>query len=235
MKRYFPRLIVNLGDANPFDYNGYFVYQTGFDDFEVITWDMEYVESGRTPVSRFGISTDVMEDLSWVNWAGVASSIDEELSELQNQSTDPDPIVRALLYQSAIGYHSVNELDSDPSWLSKWEIVSQHGSAYRGLKDFKRQPLSVTDVFPLGSTVMFDLGAARISLEGKLVSLPYTDWAALVAEQDNHGRIVGTVVRYTQDQLVQVQAHGITVSANPMRLVRASPSKDKYWKRYLFK
>ena len=137
-------LVANLGDANPIDYGGYFVYRdtTGVYPAEAERLDSPESDNGEWTVRRvcldrlelaydmferkllvpFGFSerTDLPHPIARYNeWfadglESVANYVGMSLDELRNGFCSEDPVERAFAYQAVGDYHGWENLDSYP-------------------------------------------------------------------------------------------------------------------------
>jgi hypothetical protein len=128
------RLIANLGDENPFDHGGYFIYQTptGIDAFY---WDVGD-DDGPVMVYQFPIEPDVAAALNWMkesDWKSIATFIGKPVLELHAHMRDPNPLIRADIYRAVGGYHGFVNLDQYPTEMSRRELVRTFDPALRGL------------------------------------------------------------------------------------------------------
>jgi hypothetical protein len=136
-------LIANLGDANPIDYGGYFVYRdtTGVypEEAEKLFTDVQVDNETVYLVYRFSLDRlkqvtigeevfliPIKFDESWPyaasqydEWfhkdlAGVASFVGQTLQEMRDAFCSDDPRVRAFAYEALGDYHGWENLDSYP-------------------------------------------------------------------------------------------------------------------------
>ncbi len=149
------KFIANLGDANPLDYGGYFIYKdtTGVypEEGELLQVDNEDArdEKLKYTVYRFGLDRLKMVDgylvpiqyeKSWPNplknydeWfhrdlAAVAQSIGSTKVTLEEAFCSPDPLLRAEAYLAVGQYHGMDNLDSYPLKLNAKEAKARYRS-----------------------------------------------------------------------------------------------------------
>jgi hypothetical protein len=79
-------------------------------------------EGGDFIVYRWDVAEDVMSDLDWLDWDGVASYSGVDIEEIRKASTSKNPIARAQVYELMFGYESKENLDSYPLHLSQYEM-----------------------------------------------------------------------------------------------------------------
>ena len=147
------KLLANLGDVNPVDHGGLFVYQdlTGVypeeceklvsPDDDNGTWYMyrfilDRLElHGKTCLVPFGFTTRTdlpypIETYSeWFNsdLASVASFIGSDVITLRNQFCSSDPLERARAYEAIGDYHGFENLDSYPlQFTNRAEVESRY-------------------------------------------------------------------------------------------------------------
>jgi hypothetical protein len=134
-------------------------------------------EGGDYTVYWWSIEDDVMKELDWVDWDGVAKYMGlnkEDKAAMFAAGTNPDPVVRADVYATLIGYVSIGELDSSPSQFSPMEMHFEWPD-YVDFPDidFEEQLFSggakVTEDPTLDST-----GGFRVELSGQDVEI--TEW-----------------------------------------------------------
>jgi hypothetical protein len=131
--------IVNLGDASPLDYGGYFVYRdtTGVyeEEAELLIVDDEQDENSTYTVYRImleriklvdGYLVPFRYDKTWPHplerydeWfhdklGDVASSFGTTKEELEKDFTSADPLKRAHAYRAIGDYHGWENLDGYP-------------------------------------------------------------------------------------------------------------------------
>lgn len=131
------KLVAQLGDANPIEYGGYFVYR---DETGVYTEEAELLRvqdmdddnetwtTFRFPLDRCTFVDGVLSDNefhpelpAWFADAlpNVASCAGLDVQELRDDLCSADPVRRALAYQAIGDYHGFIELDHDP--ISDWD------------------------------------------------------------------------------------------------------------------
>ena len=150
------KYIANLGDVNPLDYGGFFIYE---DTTKVYAAEGEYYIPEENQCYRFSldkmsfvnghlISADMLERSktkslpypieSYTEWyedslSSIASYIGVELSELQTWFTSDNVLDRARAYESLGQYHGFENLDSYPLHLTKTEAKKRYA------KELKRR------------------------------------------------------------------------------------------------
>lgn len=141
--------IANLGDANPLDYGGYFIYRdkTGVYEEEAEFWHEPEDENSPITVYRFALERKKMVgpylvpfgyDDSWHHpvasydeWfhkdlAGVASFVGATKTELERAFCSADPVDRAIAYRAIGEYHGFENLDSYPITVSAREAEKRY-------------------------------------------------------------------------------------------------------------
>lgn len=139
------KLVANLGDANPFEYGGYFVWEdeTGVyaPEGEVIYVPDEDTPEVKSTIYRFSLDKCKMVDGYLVptsytpTWTHPVASYDEwfhkDLSEVEKSMDTPnlesmfcsdDLIERAVAYQAIGEYYGMENLDSYPLTLTQEEV-----------------------------------------------------------------------------------------------------------------
>jgi hypothetical protein len=117
------RMLDNLGDVNPVDYGGFFVYvdRTGVYAPEVEL--LESPDSDDAPegwdVYRACIEKDPTRQWWYDRLSEVAVSHGMELSELQRMATSADTLARAMVYQCLFSHFGAHEFDSYPNHYAK--------------------------------------------------------------------------------------------------------------------
>jgi hypothetical protein len=154
-------LIANLGDVNPIEYGGYFVYRdtTGVypEEAELLsspdsdggTWTvhrfsvdrLERVDiNGRTLLVPFGFPkrTDLPHPIDqYEEWFSedlerVASYIGQPLEELRGDLCSEDACKRAFAYRAIGEYHGLDNLDSYPlAFADRSEVESRYSTKTR--------------------------------------------------------------------------------------------------------
>lgn len=139
-----PKLIANLGDVNPIDYGGFFVYDDGsVEVFEVPEdWDEEerdHLDNYGT-VYRFNIDRCTYVDgvlssnpyhpdrLVWwaMNLTALAADGDTTEEELIECFCSEDLVKRAVAYRELYHYCGPDELDSYPLTLARSECEERY-------------------------------------------------------------------------------------------------------------
>lgn len=134
------KMIANLGDVNPLDYGGYFVY---IDETGVYPPEAERLEESHKgyEVHRFildrctytnGILSDNKfhpEHPAWFadDIDSAASFVGQDAQELIDALCDPDPCMRAEAYRAIGDYHGWENLDSYPLHLTQEEAIEKYG------------------------------------------------------------------------------------------------------------
>ena len=121
------RVIANLGDKDPYEHGGFIVFEVVQREGRTIEAELwnEPGEDGQAEVFRFVIEPDVMQDLAWVDWERIASSMLEQasLEQVREMSRSPDPLVRANLYHAVGAYYGWGELDGDPMVMNRAQLL----------------------------------------------------------------------------------------------------------------
>jgi len=149
------QFIANLGDRNPLEYGGYFIYQdaTGVYPEEgeaLLINDPDEPENGYI-VYRFlldrlklvdGWLVPINYDSSWPHpvdrydaWfheeldsVARTAAVDTDLAELELAFTSADPLVRARAYEAIGSYYGLHELDPDPIVFDRQEVEERYRS-----------------------------------------------------------------------------------------------------------
>jgi len=118
-----------IGDRNPIDHGGGVVYQNDPDQSPEVLYFQGYEgEDGpRVTVSRFCVEDNVLDDLTWVDWAAVASYIGIEEEALKGYATAPNVLARAQVYESVASYSGFINLDGEPRELTLEEAEKEYG------------------------------------------------------------------------------------------------------------
>ena len=145
------KLIANLGDVNPIDHGGYFIFE---DETRIYTHEAELLlepsdddPEGPYEVYRFSLDRCKMKhgylvsfefDKTWPHalsqyeqWFAkdlveVASFIGSTEEGLQDQLCSVDPIDRACAYRAIGDYHGFANLDSYPLCLTRFEVEERY-------------------------------------------------------------------------------------------------------------
>jgi len=158
-------MIANLGDVNPYEYGGYFVFidETGEypPEAELLVPPDEY-DGKKYIVYRFvlepctyenGILSDNPFHKDHPAWFATPESeraerpqdttylrsicecMDIDEDKLIRLFCSDDPIERAEAWRCVGGYHGYHELDSYPLQLTRREVFGRYNSRLRALKD----------------------------------------------------------------------------------------------------
>lgn len=116
-----------IGDMNPIEHSGGVVYDNG--SGPEVLYFQDWGEDGevRVTVSRFSVEDNVLEDLTWVDWEGVASSIDMDPEELKGHATSSNVLARAQVYETVGMYCGFRELDAYPQELTLEQAENEFG------------------------------------------------------------------------------------------------------------
>jgi hypothetical protein len=145
------KLIANLGDVNPIEYGGYFVYRdetgTYTEEAELLLeppedateerWTVYRVPLDRCKLIRgYLVSAKYKADWphplpSYDEWfhkdlEGVADSMDWDIDELREAFCSADPLKRAEAYRAVGDYHGWENLDSYPLTLTREEVETRY-------------------------------------------------------------------------------------------------------------
>lgn len=142
------KFVANLGDVNPLDHGGRFVF---VDETGVYEPEMEIYDPDTREVSRFSLdrmarlnggrrlipySVTIPEYLPhplehYVEWfsddiESIASTAGLEPDELRRLFCSVDPLERAQAYMALADYHGLDNLDSYPLVLSRKEARERY-------------------------------------------------------------------------------------------------------------
>lgn len=115
-------IIGTIGDVNPLDYGGGFVYRDD-DGGHSIEWyepEDDTNEDCAILVYRFPIDGGAE---SWMDLASVASSADH--ASIAEDFKSDNPVVRAYAFWSVAGHYGWHNLDSDPLRLTRAEAEAR--------------------------------------------------------------------------------------------------------------
>lgn len=139
------KLIANLGDVNPIDYGGFFIYEdtTGVyaPEAEILLEPAdEPSDAEEWTVFRFclepctyvnGILSDNKFHPAQPAWfaadlASIASLVGMELDAMIQAFTGDDIVARARAWQAIGFYHGFSNLDSSPHTLTRTEVAARY-------------------------------------------------------------------------------------------------------------
>jgi len=141
------KLLANLGDVNPIDHGGYFVYQdtTGIyteeaeklfvyeDSWQIYRFPLDRLKMVQGYLVPLRYSPDWPEPLPrYDEWFHkdldkVASYIGQSAQELQEAFCSEDARVRAFAYEAIGGYHGYENLDGYPlTFTNRKEIEARY-------------------------------------------------------------------------------------------------------------
>jgi len=131
--------VVNLGDASPFDYGGYFVFKdkTGVYDAEAELLELDEPDNEDSTYTIYRVGLDRLKlkkgylvpykyTKDWTHplssydaWfhdylESVAETMGMGLDELEEDFTSADPVARAFAYRAVYDYHGWENGDSYP-------------------------------------------------------------------------------------------------------------------------
>lgn len=131
------KILGNLGDAHPFDYGGFIVYELhdrGKRYLGAEFWheplDPRNIPEGAEEepeytVYAFSIEENVKRDLDWVDWRRIAEFAGLPQEEIDRMSTSEDPLERAELYRTVGDYYGFQELHSRPLHFTREEMEAR--------------------------------------------------------------------------------------------------------------
>jgi hypothetical protein len=131
------RVIMNLGDANPFDYGALVVYEhrekkrgKEYRYFQAEYWPEPETEEGkdRYTVYNWEIESNVFRDLEWISpnaWDAIADTHSMERREVRRLATSEEPVERAILYEMVGNYYGFDNLDHTPEVFTREELEAR--------------------------------------------------------------------------------------------------------------
>ena len=145
------QLVANLGDVNPFEYGGFFVWKdlTGVYDLEAtsltVCYDNQVIES-RILLGKCYLTNGVLSDnkfhLDHPVWfsedlPAIALFTGQDVDQLVNDLCSDNPIERGSAYLSVFNYHGSQ---GDDNILTGKEVRAKYGRKYQGfLKRHKKK------------------------------------------------------------------------------------------------
>lgn len=142
------KYLANLGDVNPIDHGGFFVY---VDTTKVYGVECELLEpsadddeDGPLTAYRFiadrctyvdGILSDNPyhpESAAWfADLEGIAACVGQTVDALRAALCSAEPLSRAMAYRELVAYYGPNEFDSEPITLTRKEAKKRYKSKNR--------------------------------------------------------------------------------------------------------
>lgn len=123
------RIIGGTGDEDPLTYGGGVVYEGDHGpkwEFWDETEDEELeLEDATYTVYRTDVPDDVVKELDWVDWKGVASSIGSTVAVLKRNGKSKNVMTRVRVLEVVLDYHSPENIDSYPLQLSHAEMLER--------------------------------------------------------------------------------------------------------------
>lgn len=121
------RILGNLGDKHPLDYEGLIVYEVLDDDLEYIQaeyWNAPEIDEHGYMVYRFDIEKDVFKDLNWVSghWDRIARFAGMSTEALLRMGYSEDPLERAEVYRLVGEHEGWENIDNYPEKFSRKEM-----------------------------------------------------------------------------------------------------------------
>lgn len=134
------KLVANLGDRNPFEHGGYFVFKMRGGGYEGHHWDSPDDDDPDAVVHvyRFTIADDGARDLTWIKPRDVAATHGVSEADLLKDARSDNVCDRAFFYRDVGSHYGFDNLDSYPEEFTQRELEKFYGPAYRGL--LKRHP-----------------------------------------------------------------------------------------------
>lgn len=120
------RLVANLGDADPFSYGGYLIFEQGKSHMGVY-WDESSNDESSVEVYRFGIPKDVFKEHNWANPEEVASSIGVDPDELRADGKSHNLRTRAQVVADIGNHYGFNNIDNYPLTETPAELRKRYG------------------------------------------------------------------------------------------------------------
>src|SRR3990167_25857 len=152
------KLVANLGDVNPLEYGGYFVYtdETGVYEAQAELLIVEDLLDGRDqkytvyrfPLDRCTLVNGILSDnkfhpecMAWFGYRDKDRPQDSDLGDVAKYADLPDiaellcsenPVDRARAYQAIGDYHGWDNLDSYPLTLTRAEAEERYSTELKG-------------------------------------------------------------------------------------------------------
>lgn len=115
-----------IGDQSPIEHWGGIVYDQGYGP--QVTYFQSY-DDDKVSIYTFNVEDDVVADLDWADWAGVASFSGMDVAELKKYGRSKNLLARAQVYETVAGYHGFGELDPYPEETTIAKAERQWGRA----------------------------------------------------------------------------------------------------------
>lgn len=146
-KRQHARKLGSIGDVNPIDYGGGYIFSTPesggphLEYFEGLDSDeraerLSYDDDAEEKINKLKVqlyrvdlgkdAKDFLSDYDWVNWEDVATSTGQDVTEYGPGKLRTAQ-ARALAVQDAAGYHGWANFDSYPLQLTVGELKERWG------------------------------------------------------------------------------------------------------------
>lgn len=122
------KIIGGTGDQDPLTYGGGVVFEGDYGP-QWEFWDEpeeEDLEDATYTVYRTDVPDDVVKELDWVEWKGVASSIGSTVGALRKDGKSKNVMARVSVLEAVFpGYHSPENIDSYPLQLSHAKMLER--------------------------------------------------------------------------------------------------------------
>lgn len=148
------KYVGNIGDRNPFERGGFFVYEdtTGVYEAEAEIYDPDEGTRARIEMPQFKRYPEGLVAVSWINnryrgdeppegrandewffgWLdGVCSFCGIERAEFEDMLCSDDPMRRAFAYRALVYYFGVEDMGGDEEEITPFEAHSRYGNPKR--------------------------------------------------------------------------------------------------------
>lgn len=116
------RVVGSIGDVNPIEYGGGFVFKGEHGYYVEYTPGEDGSEGTKLEVYGAFVPADVLTEYDWVDWKAVASSSGETLKELRAAATGKKALGRVYAMEMIAGHYGWNTLDDSPLTMTPREL-----------------------------------------------------------------------------------------------------------------
>lgn len=122
-------VIGSIGDVNPIDHSGGYIFQTGYGPM------LEYIAAPDSTLDSWYIYCVDLGDFDLPDWAdfdAVRKCIgrsEEDCEDYAKEWGKGNPITRACILEDVAGYYGWYELDHEPLVLTAREVWARYGEA----------------------------------------------------------------------------------------------------------
>lgn len=173
--------VSNIGDVNPIEYGGGYVFKTEHGPVIEYTHGLEGAQNvdeddeDATELELYRVPVDKPLDNSWVNWNSVARTIGSTAAELKRMARQ-NLTAKAAVYEAVAAHYGWHELDHYPLTLTVGELKERwYGEEDDDEEDYEANGLTIAKV-KASSMNRYRASAAERRLHGGKTVTEFLIW-----------------------------------------------------------